>query len=203
MAPSHAFEALVLASTSPARRALVERLGLGFRFEAPGVDEGLPPGTPVHDAVGILAHRKAAAVQARWPGALVVGSDQLVAHRGKGLGKPADRAAAKAQLARLAGDSHDIVTGVCVLGPGLERTWVEVTRMTLFPLCEDELEGYLETGEWQGCAGSYRVEGAGQGLFCAIEGDRTNVQGLPMVSLVRVLREVGVRFFGPGGRRAS
>lgn len=195
MTASHGFEALILASTSPARRALVSALGLPFVFEAPGVDEDVPPQTTVEEAVRMLARRKAEAVHRRFPRALVVGSDQLVALDDRALGKPEDEAAARAQLQSLSGRSHRIVTGVCVLAPGLDRDWVETTRMELFNLAGEELDGYVRTGEWRGCAGGYRVEGRGQALFRSIEGDRTNVMGLPMVSLVAALREAGVRFF--------
>ena len=192
---SHTFDTLILASTSSARRALVQSLGLPFAFEAPGVEEDVPPGTTVENAVRMLARRKAEAVFRRHPRALVVGSDQLVELDGSALGKPESAHAARAQLQSLSGRSHRIVTGVCVLAPGFEREWVELTRMQLFNLSAEELDGYAATEEWRGCAGGYRVEGRGQALFSEIEGDRTNVQGLPMTALVRVLREAGVRFF--------
>ncbi len=195
MTVSHPPEALFLASTSEARRKLVSSLGLPFQFEAPGVDEDVPRGTPVSEAVLLLARRKAEAVFRRHPGALVVGSDQLVELDGRALGKPPDAHAAREQLQALSGRAHHIVTGVCVFAPGFERAWVETTRMELFELSDEELDGYVATGEWRGCAGAYRVEGRGQALFRTIEGDRTNVQGLPMTSVVRALREAGVPFF--------
>ncbi len=195
MIETPAFESLWCASTSPARRALIATLGLPFGFEAPGVEEDVPSGTAIEDTVKMLARRKAQAVFQRHPEGLVVGADQLVAFEGAALGKPKDRDAARAQLRRLSGRTHQIVTGVCVLARGFERVWAEVTRMTLYPLSDDEVERYLDSGEWEGCAGAYRVESQGQALFCEIAGDRTNVQGLPMVSLVAALREAGVRFF--------
>lgn len=189
------FTELVLASTSGARRALMDALGVRYRAEAPGVDEVVPPATPAREAVALLAHRKAAAVFARNPRALVIGSDQLVSADGEVLGKPADRDRARAQLQKLSGKSHEIVTGVCVLGPGFDERHVDVATLTLYPLQEDELERYLDTREWEGCAGGYRVEARGQALFSQIDGDRTGVMGLPMVALVGMLRRAGVRFF--------
>jgi septum formation protein len=114
---------------------------------------------------------------------------------GEALGKPADRDAAREQLRRLAGRIHELVTGLCLLGPGLREAQVDVARLTVFPLEEDEIERYLDLGEWEGCAGAYRVEGAGQALFSDIEGDRTAVMGLPMIRLVRALRRAGWKFF--------
>jgi septum formation protein len=188
---------LVLASTSPARRALLDTLGLPYRVEAPGVDEEVAEGTPPVQAVALLAERKARAVLARNPGALVVGADQLVSLQGRTLGKPPDEAAARQQLGALRGRTHDIFTGVCVVGPAFLVSEVDVARLTVLPLTDAEVEASLAWGEWRGCAGGYRVEGRGQALFSHIEGDRTAIQGLPMQRVVRALREAGVRFFGP------
>lgn len=186
---------LVLASTSSARKVLLEALGLPFRAEAPGVDEEVPAGMGPQQAVAVIAERKARAVWTRFPQALVIGSDQLVGLDGRALGKPADARAARAQLAAMAGRTHEIFTAVCVAGPGFLCTEVDVARLTLWSLSAAELDGYVATGEWEGCAGSYRVEGRGQALFKEIQGDRTGIQGLPMTLLVRLLREAGVQFF--------
>jgi len=184
---------LLLASTSPARRALMDALGVPYQAEAPGVDEQVPPGTPVEQATAMLARRKAEAVARANPDALVLGADQLVELDGDALGKPPDEASALRQLQALSGRSHRIVTGVCLLGPaaGVDLREVDVVVMTLFPLPEEELRRYVATGEWRGCAGGYRVEGRGQALFQDIQGDRTSVQGLPMLRVVRMLRRAG------------
>jgi septum formation protein len=189
------FDELVLASTSSARRALMEGLGLPFRAVAPEVEEIVAPGTPASHAVALLAERKARAVYARFPRALIIGSDQLVSLQGQPLGKPPDAAAARAQLASLRGKTHDIFTGVSIIGPGFVVTEVDSARLTVLPLTDAEVDGYVATGEWQGCAGGYRVEGRGQAIFQRIEGDRSAIQGLPMQRVTRILREAGVQFF--------
>lgn len=189
------FEELVLASTSSGRKALLEGLGLPFRAVAPGVNEDVAAGTPPHHAVAILAERKARAVFARFPRALVIGSDQLVSFQGQTLGKPETEAAARAQLGSLRGQTHQICTGICVLGAGYVQTEVDVAKLTVLPLSDAELDGYVATGEWQGCAGGYRVEARGQAIFQSIDGDRAAIQGLPMQRLTRLLREAGVTFF--------
>lgn len=189
------FDELVLASTSSARRTLMDGLGLAYRPVPPEVGEEVPEGTLASQAVAILAERKARAVAERFPGALVIGSDQLVSLSGEALGKPVDAVAARAQLHSLRGRSHEIFTGLCVLGPGFAVTEVDVAKLSVWPLSDEELDGYVATGEWQGCAGGYRVEGKGQALFENIEGDRTAIQGLPMQRLVRILRQAGVRVF--------
>jgi septum formation protein len=187
---------LILASTSSARRALMDGLGLPYRAEAPGVEEDVSPTLSAREAVQVLAARKARAVHARHPEAWVLGADQLVEVEGEVLSKPADRETARRQLGRLLGHTHDICTGVCLLGPGGHiAEALEVSRLTFYPVGPEELERYLELGEWQGCAGSYRIEGAGQALLARLEGDRTNVQGLPMLTVVRMLREAGFSFF--------
>ncbi len=189
------YSELILASTSPARRALLDGLGLPYRAVAPEVDEAVPEGTPPPHAVALLAERKARAVQERHPQALVVGADQLVALAGHALGKPPDAAAALKQLKALRGRTHEILTGVCLVGPGYLVTEVDAARLTVLPLTDEEAERYVATGEWQGCAGGYRVEGRGQAIFARLEGDRTSIQGLPMQRVVRLLREAGLKFF--------
>jgi septum formation protein len=179
----------------------MDGLGLPYRAEAPGVDEDVSPTLTARQAVQELAARKARALQARHPDAWVIGADQLVEVEGAVLGKPADRDAARKQLSQLLGHTHDICTGVCLVGPnGHVAEALEVSRLTFYPVSPEELERYLDLGEWQGCAGSYRVEGAGQGLLARLEGDRTNVQGLPMLTVVRMLREAGFSFFEPPAR---
>lgn len=183
---------LFLASTSPARRALMDGLGVPYTAESPEVDEAVPAGLSAEQAVAVLAERKARAVWARHPEAWVLGADQLGWFAGARLGKPVDRDAADRQLAQLAGKCHELWTGVCLLGPSFRELEVDVARLTLYPLSDAERSRYLDTGEWQGCAGSYRIEGKGQALMAALEGDRTSVQGLPMLRVVAMLRRAGV-----------
>ncbi|QSQ17344.1 Maf family protein [Myxococcus landrumensis] len=187
---------LILASTSSARRALMDGLGLPYRTQSPGVDEQVSPLHSAKEAVRELAERKARAVHARNPEAWVLGADQLVEVNGQTLTKPEDRGAARAQLGKLLGHTHDIHTGVCLIGPGGQHfEGLETARLTFHAVTPDELERYLDLNEWEGCCGSYRVEGAGQALLARLEGDRSNVQGLPMVTVVRLLRQAGFSFF--------
>ena len=173
----------------------MEGLGLPFRAVPPEVNEEVVEGTPPQHAVAMLAERKARAVYSRFPRALVIGSDQLVSLLGQTLGKPADAQAARTQLEALRGKTHDIFTGLCVVGAGFVVTEVDPAKLTVLPLSDEEVEGYVATGEWKGCAGGYRVEARGQAIFQRIDGDRAAIQGLPMQRLTRILREAGVRFF--------
>lgn len=189
------YSELLLASTSSARRSLMTSLALPFRSVAPGVDEELDPHTPVNHGVALLAERKARAVFSSNPGCLVIGADQLVSVQGRALGKPETADAAREQLRSLRGTTHEILTGLCVVGPAFLVNEVDVARLTVLPLTDREVDAYVATNEWQGCAGGYRVEARGQAIFARIEGDRTAIQGLPMQRVVRILREAGVRFF--------
>lgn len=187
--------ALILASTSPARRRLMDSLRLPYRAVAPRVDERVSRGMKAESIVRRLAYLKAAAVHERHPRAIVIGADQLASVSGNVLHKPSNRAEARRQLQQLSGRSHRISTGLCVLGPGIDERHVEISRLTLYRIGADALERYLDLEEWRGCAGGYRIEGAGLALFSRVEGDWTNVQGLPMILLVRLLRNAGIVFF--------
>jgi septum formation protein len=183
---------LLLASTSAARRALLDALGVAYAVAAPEVTEDVPPLTTPEEAVRMLALRKARAVAARRPEALVLGADQLAEVEGQVLGKPEDREAARGQLRGLLGREHRLLTAVALVGGGQEALEVDLVTLRLFALGESELERYLDTGEWQGCAGGYRIEGRGQALVSELRGDRSSVQGLPMLRVVRMLRARGV-----------
>lgn len=189
------YSELLLASTSPARESLLKGLGLPFRVVPPDVDEYISADTPPAHAVAILAEKKARAVLTKNPTALVIGADQLVSFGGQAMGKAPDEATARRQLRSLRGKTHEILTGLCIVGLGFILNEVDAARMTVLPLSDAEVDGYLATGEWKGCAGGYRIEGIGQTIFSRIDGDRTSIQGLPMQRVARALREAGLRFF--------
>lgn len=186
---------ILLASTSSARRQLMDGLGVPYRAVAPGVDEVVPAEMNVRDIVTHLAVKKARAVLAMHPSALVIGADQLVSLDGRALGKPDNASQARTQLQSLCGRQHEILTGVCIVSATYEFLEVDVARLSVRELSESELTNYVALGEWEGCAGSYRVEGRGQALFSSIDGDRTSVQGLPMQLVVKGLLQAGVSIF--------
>lgn len=184
---------LILASTSSTRRGLLAALGLPFECVRPAVDETPLPGEEPEALARRLGLAKAREVAQRFPEAVVIGADQVCDLDGRALGKPADAAAALGQLTALAGRSHRLVTGLAVVGPGgAESLVVDVVTLTLFPLTPAELDAYVASGEWEGCCGSYRVEGRGGWLFQHIAGDLTSVQGLPLRPLVAELRARGL-----------
>jgi septum formation protein len=180
--------ALVLASGSPQRRAMLERLGVAFTVRPSGVTE-LDRGDP-----GVIARenalRKACAV--RRPGAVeaVLGCDTLVVLGGAIHGKPPDESAARETLRALSGASHEVVSGLALLLAGEERTAIARTSVTFRVLGEDLLEWYLATGEWRERAGGYAIQGAGAALVRSVEGDYENVVGLPLAALLDIYPEL-------------
>src|SRR5689334_9147909 len=187
--------ALVLASTSPHRRLLLERLGLPFTAVAPGVDETRSHREPVTELVRRLSRAKAEAVAARHPGALIIGSDQAAERDGEILGKPGGHPQAVAQLRASSGKSLTFHTGLCLLDTrdGTRREHSDVTRVILRRLGDAEIERYLQAEKPYDCAGSFKSEGLGISLFEGIESnDPTALIGLPLIVLSRFLREAGV-----------
>jgi len=187
---------LVLASTSPYRRKLLERLRLPFEVAPPDVDEEktAPAGAIPVAIAEALARAKAEAVAVRFPGATVIGSDQLVDLQGAVLGKPLTRKGALAQLGRLAGKTHALITSVVVLAPAIRVTHTDISRLTMEEFPADALARYVDADRPFDCAGSYRIESLGISLFRRIETeDPTAIEGLPLQFVARALRSLGFR----------
>jgi septum formation protein len=188
---------IILASTSRYRGELLRRLLPAFDQRAPDVDEApLPNEAPAARAMR-LAAAKARAIAADAGAALVIGSDQVAELDGTTLGKPGDAAAARAQLARCSG--HEVVfhTGVCVVDtrdePASRSVHVDTTRVRFRTLDEAVIARYVEREQPLDCAGSFKCEGLGIALFDAIDShDPTALIGLPLIAVVRMLRERGM-----------
>ncbi len=179
---------VVLASRSPQRLELLERLGLLFEVVVPEVEE-VGEGDPA-DAVLENARRKAAAVGAT--DALVIGCDTDVVVDDRALGKPADEGAARDFIEQLSGRSHEVLSGLVLLGPEPDRIREGVARsvVTFRPLGAEELDRYVATGEWRDRAGGYAIQGLGSTLAERIEGDISNVIGLPLGLLLELAPEL-------------
>lgn len=178
---------LILASASPSRKMLLEQAGLDFEVVVSGVDETVPPDYTPAQTVEALARRKGQAVQALRPEAPIIAADSVVSIDGKILGKPKDDQDAKATLRRLSGRTHQLYTGVCLLAAGKEQVFHAVTQVTFYPLTEEEIEAYVAAGESRGRAGSYGIEGIGVVLVQSIQGDYSNIVGLPVAETLRRL----------------
>jgi septum formation protein len=192
---------LILASGSATRAALLRAAGLRFEAMTPGVDEAAikeaaqAEGIPPADAALLLAEAKAERISRRHPAALVIGADQLLVCEGAWFDKPADADAAKAQLARLSGRRHELVTAV-LCHRGGARVWQHVAapRLTMRELRPEVIAAYVaaEGEAVTSSVGAYRVEGLGLRLFRRIEGEHTEILGLPMLPLLGFLRQHGV-----------
>jgi septum formation protein len=188
---------LLLASRSPQRRAILEQLGIPFDVVEPRYEEGVPP--ELADATEVVrehAQGKARSVAAEADDRLVLGVDTEVVLQGQIFGKPADATEAERMLEDLSGKTHVVMSGLCLLTPGWEVVEHEGTRVTFRELTPRDLASYIETGEWEGRAGAYAIQGRGAALVKCIDGDYLNVVGLPGALLVRLLAE---RFAGSYG----
>lgn len=184
---------LILASTSVYRARLLARLGLPFTAVAPDYVEEHDLDLPVADLVGLLARRKAESLRARYPEAILIGSDQAAEIDGRLLGKPGTAARAVAQLAELAGRTHRLWTALCVLAPdGLALTAVDEHRLTMRALAPAMIKNYVAIDQPLDCAGAYKIEGLGVALFSAVQGeDPSAIEGLPLMRLTAFLAQLG------------
>lgn len=181
---------IILASKSPRRQKLLDRMRVNFKTMTSDADETLPDDCTAEEAVRLLALRKARAVQERCDDEdIIIGADTVVALDGEILGKPDGESEAFAMLTMLAGGWHDVYTGLAVLCGDREETAVERTRVKFAPLDSAEIEAYLATDEPFDKAGAYGIQGVGGALIERIEGDYYNVVGLPLCRLRRMLKE--------------
>ena len=190
---------LLLASGSPRRQKILSDLGLSFDVRASGVSESRHPDEAPSMFAERVARDKAMAVAE--PGTVVLAADTIVVHRGVILGKPAHPTEARSMLERLSGDRHTVVTGLAVVRTDdVTSRWCdsERTAVTFIDLTDTEIAGYIATGEPMDKAGAYGLQGAGGAFVSSIEGNPSNVVGLPMPLAVRLLRAAGVPVFGQG-----
>ncbi|MGN6216590.1 MAG: Maf family protein [Solirubrobacterales bacterium] len=180
---------VVLASGSPQRREILQKLGVEFEVVVPGVEE-LTQGDPERLVVE-NARRKAAAVAAD---GIVIACDTDVVLDGEVLGKPADAGDARTYLDRMSGRAHTVMSGLVVRQGGEERSGLEQTIVVFKDLSEAEKQRYVEFGEWEGRSGGYAIQTLGSTLVERLEGSVSNVVGLP----VGLLAELAPALFTPG-----
>ena len=194
---------LLLASASPIRRMLIENAGVPVEAEAAAIDEraveaGLPTADPA-ELARCLAVEKALAVSRRRPGRIVVGADQTLALDGELLHRPATVAEATAQLARLAGQTHRLHAGVAVARDGESvASFGEGAQLVMRRLAPDAIDAYAVIAGKERLTqsvGAYQLEGLGIHLFDGVEGDHTTILGLPLLPLLRVLRDLDLLAF--------
>jgi septum formation protein len=194
---------LVLASASPRRQELLRNAGISFVVEPADVDETPLPAELPAECAKRLAREKAVAVSHKRPHDVVLGADTIVVIDGAILGKPVDADDAARMLRLLSGRVHQVFTGVCVVRPNVSsqarkrakissdqlKTASETTLVTMTFLSDDEIQAYVATGEPMDKAGAYAIQGMASRWIPRIEGDYSNVVGLPVSLVYRMLRE--------------
>ena len=197
---------LVLASASPRRQELLHNARISFVVEPAGIDETPLAGESARACAERLAREKAMAVWRKRPQEVVLGADTVVVADGEILGKPTDAEDAARMLRMLSGRTHEVITGVCVVKPAPSRksrgarnsespevkTASETTRVTMAELSEEEIREYVASGEPMDKAGAYAIQGRASRWIPRIEGDYTNVVGLPLALACQMLKEAGL-----------
>ena len=191
--PSH--PPLILASSSPYRREVLSRLGVEFGSVSPDIDESRHEGESPGELVRRLAEKKAEAISATHPKALIIGSDQVATLGNQVLGKPGSHDQAVEQLKMASGKRVTFLTGLCLLNSesGRRQVRCEAFHVEFRNLTEEEIERYLEKEQPYNCAGSFKSEGLGICLFNRLQGDDpASLIGLPLIQLVSMLRNEGL-----------
>ncbi len=184
-------ETLILASSSPRRKELLENLHLTFEVFSCNVDESFDPALTPEEIVMELSSRKAKAVHEEKPSSFIIGADTVVVLEGTVLGKPKDKDEAFSMLQSLSGKTHSVYTGVAIVTPEKENQFYVKTDVVFWELSDEEIEAYIRTGESFDKAGAYGIQGIGSMLVKEIHGDYFAVVGLPVSKTIRELRNAG------------
>ena len=177
---------IILASQSPRRRELLERMGLSFSVRAADIDEAMEPGKDPAQEVARVSRAKD----------VVIAADTIVVCGGRILGKPGTEERAAEMLRLLSGRDHQVMTGFTVRRGSTVLTQTEVSHIFFRPLDEGEIDAYAATGEPLDKAGAYGIQGLAALFVTRLEGDFYNVMGLPLCALAQQLRKLGVRILG-------
>ncbi|MGB7599923.1 MAG: Maf family protein [Candidatus Sulfotelmatobacter sp.] len=184
---------IILASASPRRQELLRNAGVRFEVQPADINETPLSGESPRDCTERLAREKAITVSRKRPGDYVLGADTIVVIDEAILGKPRDAADAARMLRLLSGRTHEVITGVCVVSPvaGDSEQASETTRVTMREISDDEIRDYIATGEPMDKAGAYAIQGIASRWIPRIEGDYSNVVGLPVALVYRILKRRG------------
>lgn len=183
----------IVASASPRRKELLEKVGFSFETIPSDADESADESLSPDSLVKELARRKAESVFTENTDAVVLGCDTVVEYCGTVLGKPSDRKNAKEMLRMLSGRVHNVHTGVCIMDKEKSVSFVNTVKVEFYELSEELIEGYVASGESDDKAGAYGIQGLGCVLVKGIEGDYFSVVGLPVAETVRVLWKFGIK----------
>lgn len=188
---------VILASGSPRRKELLELIGVEFKIITSNKEEVITSTNP-EEVVKELSAMKAEDVAENVSGpALILGADTVVAHDGRILGKPKDREDAVRMISSFAGDEHYVYTGVCMIkkeadGSVKRISFAEGTKVTVYPMTEEEIVRYVDSGECMDKAGAYAIQGLFAPYIKGIEGDYYNIVGFPIAGIYQRLKEEGI-----------
>jgi septum formation protein len=186
---------IILASSSPRRKELLETVGIRFEIINPSADETMIADETAEDFALRVSVEKASSVSRRMDGqCVVIGADTVVVVDGEILGKPSDEDEAATMLNKISGRGHRVLTAFSIVKPPGEVLHSEIvaTKVRIKPLAAHEIEGYIKTGEPMDKAGAYGIQGIGSFMVREIEGSYTNVVGLPLVELLQALGNLGI-----------
>jgi len=183
---------LVLASASPRRQELLRSAGITFEVQPADIPEDLLPGEAAKEYAERLAREKALAVACQRPHDCVLGADTVVVVDDELLGKPSDAADATRMLRMISGRKHQVITGVCLVVSGQPSVATETTLVTVSEITDKDIADYVAGGEPMDKAGAYAIQGIASRWIPRIEGDYSNVVGLPVALVWRMLRQAGV-----------
>ncbi len=194
-------EALILASSSPRRQEILKMMGIPFVVNPADIDERIPQDLDMKDAPEYLACKKVEAIAQRistvqedigW----ILGADTAILFDGKLYGKPSSKEEAAGMMRAFQGHDHEVITGVALYNDNLHdiTTRQSVSRLSFAPMSEEEIEWYVNTGEWHGAAGGYRIQGLASCFIRKIEGSESGIMGLPIFELYDMLKEQGYTF---------
>lgn len=193
-------EPIILASSSPRRQEILHFLHIPFIVNPADIDETVPSGVKNEDAAEFLAARKVDAIARKIPSdqevGWILGADTLIVHKNRILGKPENQEEAQEFLASLQGQTHKVITGVALFNGAVHymSTRTSLNKVTFAPMSQQEISAYLETSEWHGAAGAYRIQGIGSCFIKKIEGTESSVMGLPIFELYDMLKEQNYQF---------
>jgi len=185
---------LILASTSPYRKELIEQLNVPFTCESPDIDEKSDQYNHLSavELSQILAFAKADDIYNKNQDSFVIGGDQVLAFKNEIFGKPGTEEKAIEQLLKLNSNTHQLVTSICILGPATKIEFTNIARMTMKKLTKSQIESYIKKDQPLNCCGSYKLESLGKDLFEKIEcDDQSAIIGVPLIQLGKELAKIG------------
>ncbi len=185
---------VVLASSSPRRRQLLDLIGIAHEVRPANIDETMRAREVPRRHAERLAREKATKIATRDPDLITIGADTVVVINRKVLGKPSDEAEAIHMLSQLSGREHTVITAVAVARGKKLRSAIEEVQVRFRRLHDDEIKAYVATGEPMDKAGAYGIQGYGATIVECIEGDYFAVMGLPLARLTSLMRDLGVRY---------